>query len=182
MFLLLFSHSVMSDCDPMDCSTPGFPVLHHPLLLAQIHIHWVGVAIWHPFCPAFNPACDSSSPVFRMILCIEGMISVVPFSSCLQSFPASGSSLMSLFTSGGQTIGASASASVLPMNIQDWFPLGLTRWISLQLKGLSGVFSNATVQKLQFLGVQPSLKVQLYHPYITTGKTTALTIWTLLGK
>ena len=83
--------------------------------------------------------------------------SVVPFSSRLQSFPASGSFPMSqFFASGGQSIGASASASVLPMNIQDWFPLGLTGWISLQSKGLSSVFSNTTVQKHQFFGVQPS--------------------------
>ena len=79
--------------------------------------------------------------------------SVVPFSSCLQSFPASGSFPMSqLFTSGGQSIGVSASTSVLPMNIQDWFPLGWTGWISLQSKGLSRVFSNTTVQKHQFFG------------------------------
>ena len=79
--------------------------------------------------------------------------SVVPFSSHLQSFPASGSFQMSqFFTSGGQGIGVSASASVLPMNIQDWFPLGLTCWISLQSKGLSRVFSNTTVQKHQFFG------------------------------
>ena len=76
--------------------------------------------------------------------------SVIPF-SCLQSFPASGSFQMSqFFTSGGQSTGLSASASVLPMNIQDWFPLGLTGWISLQSKGLSRVFSNTTVQKHQF--------------------------------
>ena len=84
--------------------------------------------------------------------------SVIPFSSCLQSFPASGSFPVSqLFISAGQTIGVSASASVLPMNIQDWFPLGLTGWISLQSNGLSRVFSNTTVQKHQFFSVQPSL-------------------------
>ena len=78
------------------------------------------------------------------------LFSVIPFSSCLQSFPASGYFLMSqFFASGGQSIGASASASVLPMNIQDWFPLGLTGLISLQSKGLSKVFSNPTVQKHQ---------------------------------
>ena len=84
--------------------------------------------------------------------------SVVPFSSCPQSFPASGAFQMSqLFTSGGQSIGVSASASVLPMNIQDWFPLGWTGWISLQSKGLSRVFSNITVQKHQFFDSQLSL-------------------------
>ena len=84
--------------------------------------------------------------------------SVIPFSSCLQSFPASGSFLMNrFFASGGQSIGASASASVLPMNIQDWSPLGWTGWISLQSKGLLRVFSNTTVQKYQFFGAQLSL-------------------------
>ena len=80
--------------------------------------------------------------------------SVIPFSSCSQSFPASGTFPMSqLFTSGGQSIGVSASTSVLPMNTQDWSPLGRTNWISLQSKGLSGVF-NTTVQKHQFFGAQ----------------------------
>ena len=84
--------------------------------------------------------------------------SVVPFSSCLQSFPASGSFPTSqFFASGGQSIGVSASASVLPINTQDWSPLGWTGWISLQSKGLSRVFSNTTVQKHQFFSVQFSL-------------------------
>ena len=97
----------------------------------------------------------SVMPSNHLILC-------VPFSSCLQSFPASRPFLMSrLFASGGQSIGASASATVLPVNIQDWFPLGLTDLISLQSKGLSRVFSNTTVQKHQFFGAQPSLWVQL---------------------
>ena len=83
---------------------------------------------------------------------------VLPFSSHLQSFPASGSFQMSqFFTSGGQSIGVSASASVLPMTIQDWFPLGWTGWISLQSKGLSRVFSNTTAQKHPFFGTQLSL-------------------------
>ena len=82
---------------------------------------------------------------------------VIPFSSWPQSLPAWGSFLMSqVFAWGGQSIGVSASASVLPMNIQDWFPLGWTGWISLQSKGLSRVFSNTTVQKHQFFGAQPS--------------------------
>ena len=84
--------------------------------------------------------------------------SVVPFSSCPQSFPASGSFQMSqLFTSGGQRFGVSASTSVLPMNTQDWFPLGWTGWTSLQSKGLSRIFSNTTVKKHQFFSVQLSL-------------------------
>ena len=104
-------------CDLMDCSTTGFPVHHQIRELAQTHVCRVGDA---------HPTISSS---------------VVPFSSCLQSFPASGSSPVSwLFTSGSQSIGALASASVLPMNIQDWFPLGLTGWISLQSKGFSRVF------------------------------------------
>ena len=94
---------------------------------------------------------ESVMPSNYLILCC-------PLSSCLQSFPASESFPMSqFFTSGGQSIGASASTLVLPMNIQDWFPLGLTGWISLQSKGLSRVFSNTTVQKHQFLAVQLSL-------------------------
>ena len=83
--------------------------------------------------------------------------SVVPFSSCPQSFPASGSFQMSqLFASGGQSIGVAASTSVLPINTQDWSPLGWTGWISLQSKGLSRVFSNTTVQKHQFFNAQLS--------------------------
>ena len=90
--------------------------------------------------------------------------SIVPFSSCLQSFPASGSSLMSqFFTSGGQRIGASASASVLPMNIQDWFPLGWTGLISLLFKGLSRVCSRTTIQEHQFFSTQLS-----YGPTLTS--------------
>ena len=105
--------------------------------------------------------------------------SVVPFSSCPQSFPASGSfPLSQLFASGGQSIGVSASASVLPMNPQDWFPLGWTSWISLQSKGLSRVFSNTTVQKHQFFCAHLSFS----HPYMTTGKTVALTRWTFVDK
>ena len=117
-------------CDPMDFSTPDFPV-HHQLLefSNSCPLPW-----WcHP---------TISSPV-------------ILFSSHLQSFPASESFPISLFfTSHGQIIGFSALASVLPMNIQDWFPLGLTDWLSLQPKGLSRVFSNTTVQKLQFFGAQ----------------------------
>ena len=85
------------------------------------------------------------------------------------------------FTSGGQNIGVSASASVLPKSIQDWFPLGLTGWTTLQSKGLSSIFSNTTLQKHQFFGTRLSL-VQLSHPYLTTGKTIALTRWTFVGK
>ena len=128
-------------CDPMDCSTPGFSVLPYLLEFAQTDVHWVGDAI------------QTSHPLS-------------PFSSCLQYFPASGSFPMSqLFTSGGQSIGASALASVLPMNIQGWSPLGLTGLISLLSKGLSRVFSKTTVQKHQFFGAQPSL---WYNSHINT--------------
>ena len=98
--------------------------------------------------------------------------SVVPFSSCAQSLPASGSfSVNQLFTWGGQSIGASASASILPMNTQGWSPLELTCWISLQSKGFSRVFSNTTVQKHQFFGTQPSSQSNSHIHTWTTGKT-----------
>ena len=126
--------SVTQSCltlwDPKDCNTPGFPVHHQLPGFTQTHVHWVGDAI----------STISSS--------------VIPFSH-LQSFPASGSFPMSwFFTSDGQNIGVSASASVLPMNIQDWFSLGWTGWISLQSKGLSRVFSNTIVQNHQFFSTQ----------------------------
>ena len=108
-------------------------------------------------CPSPTPgACSNSCRLSRWSHATISS-SVIPFSSCLQSSPASGSFPMSqFFASGGKIIGASASASVLPMNIQDWFPLGLTGWISLQSKGLLRVF-NTTVQKYQFFGAQLSL-------------------------
>ena len=105
----------------MNCSTPGLPVHNQPPEFTQTQSQWC------------HPAISSS---------------VVPFASCPQSLPASESFPMSqLFTWGGQSIGLSALASVLPMNIQDWFPIGWTGWISLQSKGLSRVFSNTTVQR-----------------------------------
>ena len=111
-----------------------------------------------PPCPSPTPgACSNSCPSSWWYHPTISS-SVIPFSSCLQSFPASGSFQMSqFFSSGGQSIGVSASASVLPMNIQDWFPLGWTGWISLQSMGLSGDFFNTTVQKHQFFGTQLSL-------------------------
>ena len=110
-----------------------------------------------PPCPSPTPGVYSySCPLSRW--CHSTLSSsVVPFSSGLQSFPASGSFKMSqFFTTSVQSIGVSASTAVLPMNIQDWFPLGLTGWISLQSKGLSRVFSNTTVQKHRFFGAQIS--------------------------
>ena len=107
-----------------------------------------------PPCPSPTPGVyPNSCPLSQR--CHPTISSYLfPFSSCPQSFPASGSFPMSqLFTSGGQSIGVSASTSVLPMNIQDWSPLGWTGWISLQSKGLSRVFSNTTVQKYQFFNL-----------------------------
>ena len=130
-----FSHSVLSDS-----------LQHHRLQHAKLP------------CPSPTlGACSNSCPLSQW--CHPTISSsVIPFSSSFQSFPASGSFPMSrFFESGGQNIGASASVSVLPMNIQDWFPLGWTGCISLQPKGLSKVFSNTTVQKHQFFGAQLSL-------------------------
>ena len=134
-FWLLFSCSVMSD-------SLWFNGLQHTSLP----------------CPSPSPKVYSNSCPLSQWCHLTIPSSVVPFSSHLQSFPASGSFLMSwLFASGGQRTGVSASASVLPMNIQGWYSLGLTGWISLQSKGLSRVFSNATVQKHQCFGTQLSL-------------------------
>ena len=125
------AQSCLTLCDPMDRSTPGLPVRHQLPEFTQTHTHWVSDAI------------QPSHPL-------------VPFSH-LQSLPASGSFPVSqFFASGGQCIGVSASASVLSMNIQDWLPLGLTGWISLQSKGLARVFPNTTA-KHQFFSAQLSL-------------------------
>ena len=123
-------------CDPMDCSIPCFPGFHHLLELAQTHVHWIGDAI-QPSHSLSSP----SPPAFNL--------------SEHQGLFQRGSS--SNEASGGQSIGVSASALVLPMNIQDWFPLGWTVLISLQSKGLPRIFSNTTVQKHQFFSAQFSL-------------------------
>ena len=116
-----------------------------------------GLQHTRPPCPSPTPGAYSNSCPLSQWCHPTISSSVVPFSSCLQSFPASRSFPMSqFFPSGGQSIGVSASASVLPMNIQDWFPLGWTGWASLLTKGLSRVFSNTTVQKHQFFSAQPS--------------------------
>ena len=108
--------------------------------------------------------------------------SVVPFSSCLQPFPESESFQMSpFFASGGQSIGASASASILPKNIQDWFPLELTGLISLQSKRISSLLQHHS-SKASVLWHSAFFIVQLSHPYIATGKTIGLTKWTFVGK
>ena len=120
-------------CDPMNRTTPGLPV-HHQLL--EFTQNSCASSQW------CHPAISSS---------------VILFSSCPQSLPASGSFQMSqLFASGGQSTGVSASTSVPPMNTQDWSPLGWTGWTSFQSKGLSRVFINTTVQKHQFFGTQLS--------------------------
>ena len=118
---------------------------------------------------------ESVMPSNHLILCL-------PFSSCPQSFPASGSFPMSqLFASDGQSIGVSASASVLPMNIYDWSPLGWTGWISLQSKGLSNLLQHHS-SKASILWRSAFFTVQLSPPYMTTGKTIALTRRTFVGK
>ena len=117
------TQSCLTLCDSMDCSMPGFPIHHQLPGPTQTRVQHHAI---QPF---------------------------IPFSPRLQSFPAWESFAMSwFFASCGQSIGVSASASVLSMNIQGWFPLGLTGWISLQSKGLSSIFSNTTVQKHQFFG------------------------------
>ena len=126
------SQSCLTLCDPMDYARPPCPL---------------------PITGVYSNSCPLSRWCHPTILS-----SVVPFSSHLQSFPASESFQMNLlFASGVQSTGISASASVFPVNIQDWLPLGLTGWISLHSKGLSRVFSDTTVQKHQFFGTQLSL-------------------------
>ena len=143
--------SVAQSCptlwDPMDCSTLGLPVHHQLPELTQTHVHRVGDAI------------QLSHPLSS-------------FSSYFQSLPASASFPRSqCFASGGQSMRVSASASVLPMNIQHWSPFGLTGLISLQSRGLSRVFSNTTVQKHQFFGAQPSLWSNSHNHTWLLGKT-----------
>ena len=133
--LVQFSHSVVSDSlrphEPQHTRPPC------PSPTPRVHPNPCPLSRWH------HPTVSSS---------------IVPFSPCLQSFPALGSFQMSqLFASGSQSIGVSASTSILPMNIQDWSPLECSGWISLQSKGLSRVFSNTTVQKHQLFGAQLSL-------------------------
>ena len=134
--LFLFSSVAQSCptlCDPMDCSMPGLPVHHQLPEFTQTLVHWVSDA------NQSSQSLSSTSPPTFNLSQHQGLF-------------------MSLFfTSGGQSIRASSSASALPMNIQDWFPLGWTGWFSLQCKGLSRVFPNTTVQKHQFFSTQPSL-------------------------
>ena len=131
---VLVTQSHLTLCNTMNWNPPGSSVLHYLLQFTQIHVHWMNR--WR------HPTVSSL---------------IVPF-SCPQSFPTSRSFPMSqFFTSCVQTIGASALASVLPINIQDWFPLGWTGRISSLSKGVSRVFFNTTVQQHQFFDAQPSL-------------------------
>ena len=140
-----FCCSVAKPCstlsDPMNCSTPGFPVLHCLPEFAQSHVHCVDDAI-QPSHPLLVP-----SPAVNL--------------SQLRVFPMS-----LLFTSGGQSTGVSASVTVLPMNSQGWFPLGLTGLISFLSKRLSRVFSSTTIQKHQFFGTQPFLSLSYIHTWL----------------
>ena len=120
-------------CDPMNRSTPGFPVHHQLLEFTQTHVHRVSDTI-QPSHPLSSPSPPAPNPSQHQVFSNESTL------------------CMSI----GQSIGVSASASVLPMNTQDWSPVGWTGWISLQSKGLSRVFSNTTVQKRQFFGAQLS--------------------------
>ena len=155
-----FSHSVVSNCcSPcMGCSVPGFPVHHQLLELAQTQIHQVSDAI--------HPSHSLSS-----LLLLPSIFSSIRGYLKSQSY-----------ASGDQSVGASASASVLPMNIQDWFPLGLI-WFDLHaiqeiLKSLLQHHNS----KASILRCSAFFMVQISHPYMTTGKTIALTRWTFVGK
>ena len=144
-------------CDPMNCSTPGLPVHHQLPEFTQTHVHWVDDAIQrsHPLSSPSPPALNPSQ--------------------------TQGFQMSHLFASGGQSIGVSASAAVLPMNIQDWFPLGWTGWITLQSKGLKSFLQHHS-SRAPILQHSPFFIIQLSHPYMTTGKTIALTRWTFVGE
>ena len=150
--LLLFPQSCLNFCDPMDCSMPGFPVLHYFWEFDQIHVHWVGDAI-KPSHPLLPP-----SPLALSLFQHQG--------------------LFQLFTSIGQSPGALASAPVLTRNIQGWLPLGLTGLISVLSKGLLQHHNS----KASILWRSAFFKVQLSHSYMTTGKPTALTRQTFVIK
>ena len=168
-------------------NSPVLPHVHWYFVVVQsLSLVWLFATPWlqhaRLYCPSPSPGASSKScPLIRW--CHPTISSSVdPFSSCLLSVPASGSFPMSwLFTSGGQSIGVSASASVLPMNIQVWFPLGLTGVISLQSKEFSRLLQHHST-KASILWCSVYFMVQLSHPYMTTGKTIALTTWTFVGK
>ena len=147
-------------CDPTNCSTPGLPVQHQLPEFTQTHVHQVGDTIKpsHPLSSPFPPAPNPSQhqSLFQWVSSSREVAKVLEFQ---------------LYW-----------ALVLPKNTQDWSPLEWTGWISLQSKGLSRVFSNTTVQKASILRRSAFFTVQLSHPYMTTGKTIALTRWTFAGK
>ena len=152
----LVTKSCLILCDPTDCSVPGFPVLHYLQEFAQTHVHWVGDAIQPP-----HPLSSPSPPALNLSQ-HQGVLQWVSFCP-----------------SGGKSIGA--SASVLPMNVQVWFPLGLTGWISLQSKGLSRVFPTAQFKRI-YSSALSFFMVQLWNLYLTIEKTTALTTCTFVSK
>ena len=152
------TQSCMTLCNPMDCSTPGLPVHHQLPEFTQTHVHWVSDAI-QPSHPLSSP----SPPTFNLSQ-HQGLFKWV-------------SSLHQMATS----IGVSASTSVLPMNIQDWFSLGWNSWISLNSKGLKSLLQHHS-SKASILWCSAFFTVQFSHPYMTTGKTIALTIWTFVSK
>ena len=150
----------------MDCSTSGLPVLHHLPEFAQVQVHWISDVIQpsHPLLPTSSPGLNLSQH---------------------ESFP-----LSYLFISGGQSIGAAVSITVLPVNTQDWFPLGWTGWISFRMDWLDFLAVQGTLKSLlQYDSSKASILqcsaffiAQLSHPYMTTGKTIALTGQTFVGK
>ena len=158
-----------------------FSSVHCSVVCNSLWLH--GLQHSRPPCPSPTPrACSNSCPLSRW--CHPTISSsVIPFSFLLQSFPASGSFQMSqLLVSSSESSGVSASASVLPMNIQDWFPLGWTDWISLQSKGTLKSLLQCHSSKASILWRSAFFTVQLSHPYMTPGKTIALTRWTFVGK
>ena len=169
---LLFSHQVMSNSlRPHPCTAAHQASLLFQLSSVQFSHSVTSDSLRSHESQHARPPCPSPTPRVHSNSCPSSQwcypaisSSVVPFSSCPKSLPASESFPMSqLFAWGGQSIGVSASASVPPMNTQDWSPLGWTAWISLQSKGLSRVFSNTTVQKHQFFGAQLSSQSNKTH-------------------
>ena len=135
-----------------------------------------------PPCPSPTPGVYPNPCLLSQWCHLAISFSVISFSSCPQYFPALGSFPMSqLFVSGGQSIGVSASTSVLPVNTEDWFPLGWTGWISLQSKGLKSLLQHHS-SKASVLWQSAFFIVQFSHPYMTTGNTIALTRWIFVGK
>ena len=165
------SSTIFKDLIQFSRSVASNSLWHHGLQ----HTRFLGPSLTPRACSNLCPSSPWCHPTISSF--------VVPFFSCVQSFPASGSFLRSqFFISGGQSTGVSALALVLPKNTQDWSPLEWTGWISLQSKGLSRVFSNTTVQKQQFFGAPLSLWFNSHIQTWILGKTIALPRWTFVGK